>query len=118
MKLLKMVNHELTESQEIQGAEIVSLPESLKSELSQCGSDIDNLDKLANDIISFANENSLEGFILPGGSPAFNSIFSAKIAGKFTQFFSHSVRDYKENRNADGSVSKTNIFRHVKWIII
>lgn len=117
-KLIKMVNHELTENQKIQGAEIIELPKNLMPELKQCGSDITALNALANDIIEFAKENSAEGFILPGGSPAFNSIFSTKIAGKFAQYFSHSVRDYKEVKNADGSVSKTNVFRHVEWIII
>lgn len=118
--IVKMVNHELTEKQKysIKGAEIIELPENLMSELKQCGSDITALNTLANSIIEFAKENFAKGFILPGGSPAFNSIFSAKIAGKFDQYFSHSVRDYKEVKNADGSVSKTNVFRHIEWIII
>jgi hypothetical protein len=71
--------------------------------------------------MDYAASNSVDGFLLPGGSPAFNFILNSKISQKkmlYTVYFSHSVREYEETIQPDGTVSKTNIFKHKRWITI
>ena len=115
-KIVKMVNHELTAEQKsgLEGYEIIALPDSLSAPLKQCGADISELKRLADDIISFAKEHDCHLVLSPAGSPAFSAIFSVACekAG-IAQVFSHSVREFSEAVNEDGSVEKVNVFRHV-----
>ena len=118
-RILKMVNHELTDAQidDLGDVELVALPESLQSSLRQCYANIDNLRQLAYDIKNFCMDNNIYTTLSPAGSPAFNAIFShfCRQYG-ITQKFSHSIRKFVETVNPDGTVSKTNIFKHICFI--
>lgn len=98
---------------------IVSPSEEIKKGLLQSPDNYSDIIELVNVIISDIKRHNIENVLCPGGSPAFNAVFNI-IAEKenLRLWFSHSVREFKEIKDPDGSIKKTNIFHHIKWIII
>ena len=118
-KILVMVNHKLTTDQEdgLGGYNLVYLPEEIQGHLRNCGTDLEWLAWVAEWILNFCEEQDITEILCPAGSPAFMAIFAVKASkGRFTLIFSHSVREFKEETLSDGSVSKTNVFRHVEYL--
>lgn len=92
-----------------------------------------NLNDLAEQLLNVAKEFDI--VILPIGSPAFMFKFATKIPPKFpsilfpnifnppvnmdlTFLFAHSDRVSVEKQNEDGTITKTNIFKHVKFLVM
>ena len=116
-KILKMVNHPLTIDQLSElDCEIVQLSESLSGQLQQCPDDLESLQTFVDEILNFAETQSVSAILAPGGSPAFMAIFCQNC--QFPLWFSHSVREFSEKVLSDGSVQKTNIFAHKKFIVV
>lgn len=77
-----------------------------------------NLNDLAEQLLNVAKEFDI--VILPIGSPAFMFTFS-----RLTHFhrdivfiFAHSDRISVEKQNEDGTITKTNVFKHVKFLVM
>ena len=92
-----------------------------------------NLNDLAEQLLNVAKEFDI--VILPIGSPAFMFKFATKIPPKvpsilfpnifnppvnmdLTFLFAHSDRVSVEKQNEDGTVTKTNTFKHVKFLVM
>jgi len=92
-----------------------------------------DLNYLANWLLEVARKFDI--VILPIGSPAFMFKFATKIPPKFpsilfpnifnppvnmnlTFLFAHSDRISIEKQNEDGTVTKTNTFKHVKFLVM
>lgn len=91
---------------------------SLFSQLSNINASVD-LNALAHSLIDTINMNNFNGVILPIGSPAFMYTLASRndeiCADKL---FAHSERISKEVTNEDGSITKTNTFKHVKFLVM
>ena len=125
MKIVKVLNHDLTHKQleglqkwyNVSSSEILTLPIDLTESLLQCPSCVSKLKKLSNAIIAYCKSNGVSVVISPGGSPAFNSIFTRDcIAYGIDQLFSHSIRESSEIRHEDGSVVKRSVSNHICFI--
>lgn len=121
MPILSIIQHNLNDDQldglYQAGFDVIDLPnEEIVSKLKQSPSEEEELHELADAILKNHGHSNI---LCPGGSPAFNAIFSAKALSQGrTLWFSHSVREFKEVVKEDGSVEKQNIFRHEKYIRI
>ena len=128
MKVLNTMQHALGSAQIAElktkygdNVEIVDLKnfsESLFSQLSNINATAD-LSILAHELINTINFGNFDAVILPIGSPAFMYTLASRndeiCADKL---FAHSERVSKEVTNADGTVTKTNVFNHVRFITI
>jgi len=120
IQIAKMVNHVLTEEQlcDLKGYEIIELPNSIQDRLKNCPDTEWELGILAKDVLKFLEENQIYRVLSPAGSPAFCAIFSRLCYTHITQIFSHSVREFTEEMLSDGSIKKTNIFKHKRYLFI
>ena len=119
IKIIKLVNHELTSEQldDLKCFEVVELPESWREILSQTPDNAGDINKVVSALVTKINSHGAEFVLSPVGSPAFAAALSIALEKEgIVQIFSHSVREFKEIRNADGSIAKTNVFRHIKYI--
>lgn len=126
-KILNTMQHalqsvQLNELAEIYGANILvdylsTVNPGLFAELSNCPANTDRLEALAIELCSVIKNENYEAVILPIGSPAFMFIF-AKRANTMSAncLFAHSIRQSVERTNADGTVTKTQVFNHLKFI--
>lgn len=121
MSILSIVQHDLNDGQlrglYRAGFDVIDLPEEeIASKLKQSPSDEEELHALARAILTNHGHTNI---LCPGGSPAFNAIFSSMALEQGrTLWFSHSVREFKEVVKEDGSVEKKNVFKHQKFIQI
>jgi hypothetical protein len=118
-KIIKITNHSMTDEQIVglKGWEVVELPEEIQGRLAQCGPDAARLIRLATDVIEFAQSEGANFIFGPAGSPAFCDIFSNLCRdAQIVIVFSHSVRESIETVKEDGTVVKTNVFKHVSFI--
>lgn len=124
MKVLSCLAHNLSPEQqaELQNHEINTLkavhPE-LFGLLSQCPDDVQILEKAVFQLMRLSD--SFDAILLPLGSPAFMFFFALQT-GLYNDprcfdkyFFAHSVRESKEEERPDGSIAKTNVFRHIRF---
>ncbi|MCK9235886.1 MAG: hypothetical protein M0P09_06175 [Acholeplasmataceae bacterium] len=125
-KILNTMQHALTSEQETdlggmfgkhQLQDLRDVNFELFKQLSNIAID-SNLNDLANCLLEVARKFDI--VILPIGSPAFMFTFS-----RLTHFhrdivfmFAHSDRVSVEKQNEDGTVTKTNIFKHVKFLVM
>jgi hypothetical protein len=75
-----------------------------------------DLSFLAHDLIQYAEKYRL---VQPGGSPAFQYALgrSMSVAPKsYSILYSFSERVSEDIHNEDGSVTKTSVFKHVRWL--
>lgn len=126
MKILNTMNHALNDEQiadlnnMFDNVEVLDLRDEnneLFKQISNISVDA-NLNDLAEQLLNVAKEFDI--VILPIGSPAFMFTFS-----RLTHFhrdivfmFAHSDRVSVEKQNEDGTVTKTNIFKHVKFLVM
>jgi hypothetical protein len=118
MKNYNIINHSLSEEQlrEIEG-EIISPSEEIKKGLLQSPDNEEAIGSLATKIILEAKERGCTAILAPGGSPALMAIIAIEAnEAKIGLKFSHSVRDFSEVVAPDGTATKTNVFRHVRWL--
>lgn len=112
-KLLNVSNHVLglNQLQELQdkGFDVVELPDNLKSIWGQLTPD--NYLSTCNDIVTFAEENGIEGFHI-AGFPAAVTALCIDIYPTTPIFYAYSERVSIEEPQPDGSVIKKNIFKH------
>jgi hypothetical protein len=126
-KILNTMAHVLTDEQIIDlnnmfdNVEVLDLRDvdnELFKQLSNIAVD-SNLNDLANQLLSITKEFDI--IILPIGSPAFMFKFARRTHAKvdiITFLFAHSDRVSIEKQNEDGTVTKTNIFKHVKFLMM
>jgi hypothetical protein len=125
-KILNTMQHALTSEQETdlggmfgkhQLQNLRDVNNKLFKELSNISVD-SNLKELANELLDISTQ--FDAVILPIGSPAFMFTFS-----RLTHFhrnsvfmFAHSDRIAIEKTNDDGTMSKTSVFKHVKFLVM
>lgn len=135
-KILNTMNHVLSNEQIIDlnnmfdNVDVLDLRDvdnELFKQLSNITVDSD-LNYLANCLLEVARKFDI--VILPIGSPAFMFKFATKIPPKFpsifnppvnmdlTFLFAHSDRVSVEKQNEDGTITKTNVFKHVKFLVM
>lgn len=125
-KALNTMQHPLTDDQiadlnnmfnEVNVSKLMDVDLELSKQLSSVSVDA-NLDDLANKLIEVARKFDI--VILPIGSPAFMFKFARKTHANvdITFLFAHSDRVSIEKQNEDGTVSKTSIFKHVKFLVM
>ena len=93
----------------------------LADKLANCPADRDQLKALARKLVNLAlNTDCI--LVQPGGSPAFQYLLGVENAeayacGEYVKdvIYAHSERASVEVEQADGSVVKTSVFKHVKF---
>lgn len=112
-KLLNVSNHVLGLNQlaelETMGYVVVELPDTLKSVWGQLTPD--NYLRVCNDVVTFAEENGIEGFHI-AGFPAAVTALCIDLKPTVPIFYAYSERVSIEEPQPDGSVVKKNIFKH------
>lgn len=79
------------------------------------------LHDLAISLFDFAGKNEVDYLVQPGGSPAFQSALGriqANYPGCADLMYAHSERVSVDKQEEDGSVTKTSVFKHVKFIVM
>jgi hypothetical protein len=121
---INLTQHTLSASQradaENQGFEILDQKPDFYSELVNMTGDED-LDALAEKLLEWCRNCTC---LMPIGSPAFMAVFfqlwgQARKRNRFqkTRFvFSHTMRESVDVQQPDGSVKKTVVFNHVKFL--
>jgi len=125
-KILNTMAHVLTDEQIIDLNNMftqnnISNLRDIDSELFKQLSNINadsSLNDLVNQLLSITKEFDI--IILPIGSPAFMFKFARRTKGIMDKnfLFAHSDRISIEKQNEDGTVTKTNIFKHVKFLVM
>ena len=122
--ILNATAHVLTEEQiadlskSYPGHKVFNLKDNnpdLFNKLTQTPADREELRNLARRLIDQAA--TYHRIIFPIGSPAFAyefAVLADPVIGDRI-LFAHSVREFVEEAQADGSVKKTNVFKHVKF---
>ncbi len=129
MKILVCPQHTLTDSQiaDLEGMEVHYLKNvnnTLFGKLSRLNGDED-LELLSRELIGFIREGNYYHVMMPIGSPAFQAIFFTIYSKLHVTdnyfipnfYFSHTDRKVVETTQPDGTVTKTSIFEHKKYII-
>lgn len=125
-KILNTMNHVLNDDQiadlsgmfnNVNVSDLRDVDNELFKQLSNIAVD-SNLNDLANSLLEVARKFDI--VILPIGSPAFMFKFATKTHANMdiVFLFAHSERVSIEKQNEDGSVTKTNIFKHVKFLVV
>ena len=121
MKIYVMVNHELTSDQLIglNGYELVYPTEVIKKGLVNSPDDEQGLQSLVYEIVNYLNDQNINTVLCPAGSPIFMAMF-AIVCNRYiiNLMFSHSIRISNEVTNPNGSVTKSNVFKHIKYITL
>lgn len=101
--------------QECEGGDIIYLPVELQSKLNNTPASLKELIELADELTR--NCRNLGGTILvqPGGSPAFQAVLGTRNTW-IPMWYAHSERVSQDEPQADGSIKKISIFKHVKFI--
>ena len=76
---------------------------------------------LAMEVFNFAGKNQVDYLVQPGGSPAFQLALGriqANYPGSADVMYAHSERVSIDKQEEDGSVTKTSVFKHVKFIVM
>lgn len=112
-KLLNVSNHvlglnQIAELQE-KGFVVVELPDNLKSVWAQLTPE--NYLSVCNDVVTFAEENGIEGFHI-AGFPAAVTALCIDLKPTVPVYYAYSERVSVEEPQPDGSVVKKNIFKH------
>ena len=112
-KMLNVSNHVLGLNQlaelETMGYVVVELPDTLKSVWGQLTPD--NYLRVCNDVVSFAEENGIEGFHI-AGFPAAVTALCIDLKPTVPVYYAYSERVSVEEAQPDGSVVKKNVFKH------
>ncbi|MEM4327003.1 MAG: hypothetical protein QXZ13_02445 [Candidatus Diapherotrites archaeon] len=122
MKVLNATLHDLTQDQisalkEMGATEIENLKEvdkELFDKLSNCPSDVNELEDLAEKLIDIVVGYDVTHF--PIGSPAFMFIVAETLPDFIRVIFSHSNRVSEEIKKSDGSIEKRQTFKFEKFI--
>lgn len=115
--LLVCMQHNLNQQQfnELKDYDIFYLKDvnpDLFKYLANCSSNEEELRNLSFQLIEVANKYSTT--LLPIGSPAFMYLFAQEFLGDV--LFAHSQRMSVDEPQADGSVKKVSVFKHLKFI--
>ncbi len=125
-KILKAMNHELTikqldELQELFGEtkifDLNTTNPNLFNNISRITLE-SNLNDLTNEFIKTIADSDI--VILPIGSPAFMFMLAKKLSvcNDKRFLFAHTDRKVVEKTNEDGTVTKTSVFEHQKFIVL
>ncbi len=128
-KLLVLIQHDLTPAQleELKEYEIVYLRDcapQLFAQIANSPDDIARLHILAEHLLEAVKIQGAKTILRPLGSPAFNSVLDRHLdkaeyeCDYIRSLFSHSERISVDEPQADGSVVKKSVFKHVKFIEI
>lgn len=82
----------------------------------QSPSDPAELMELAFHLIRWAQENQITCLVQPAGSPAFLFALGGMREDYLQVLFAHSERVSVDTPQEDGSVLKTSVFKHIRWI--
>jgi len=96
--------------------EVKFLSSELQARINSCGTDRKELKALAHEVLE-ATEGSV--IVQLGGSPMFLYIAGATINGCMNRnaiLFAHSERVSVDNVQADGTIIKTSVFKHLGFI--
>lgn len=94
---------------------------SLQEKLNNTPANRNDLYALAIEIFDFAGKQEIDYLVQPGGSPAFQmslGCIQANYPGSADVMYAHSERVSIDKHEEDGSVTKTSIFKHVKFIVM
>lgn len=113
-KFLNISNHNLTVDQlaeiDQKGWEAVELPEDLKKAWGSCNPS--NYQEIVNDIVHYMIVNNINSALLAGYSPAVVYACMEYACRTCMFYFAHTERKSVETVQEDGSVVKTNVFKH------
>jgi hypothetical protein len=125
-KILNTMQHVLTDEQiaDLSGmfnnanvSDLRDVDNELFKQLSSVSVDA-SLNDLANQLLEVSRKFDI--VILPIGSPAFMFKFATKTHANMdiVFMFAHSDRIAIEKQNEDGTVTKTSVFKHVKFLVM
>lgn len=126
LKVLWTLNHNMTDDQlsdlnslfddSVTVDVLKNINSNLAIELANTPGDINLLRILANALLTTGKDYDF--IVMPVGSPAFQDVFHSVNANYgIPRLYSHSVRQSVDNTNADGTITKTSVFKHMSWII-
>ncbi len=111
--------HKPTPEQLIELGEVQFLPVELQEKLNNTPRVLGELIALADEVLGYAYENKAI-LVQPGGSPAFQQVLGAQNHQEggwgVSLWYAHSERVSQDELQADGSVKKISIFKHVTFI--
>lgn len=101
------------------GGEISYLPVELQEKLNNTPSTGEGLVKVAIELLKYATDWKAI-LVQPGGSPAFQCVLGSMDTaenGFFVRImYAHSERVSNDEPQADGSIKKVSVFKHIKFI--
>jgi hypothetical protein len=119
--MYNIIQHELNEAQlrDLEGERIITPSPEVAAAIQESPDNEKDIDLLASAIIGEVLSAKCDTILAPGGSPALMAAISIKAyMADISLKFSHSVREYSEVSASDGSVTKTNRFKHENWITL
>lgn len=116
MKIVNITNHKLTVDQleDLKSSgvtEIIELPETFKEAWGSMNPA--NWKFVCNDIEVFTKNIGAEVCLIAGYTPAVVYLANSDLLRNVHKLYSHSDRVSVEKHNEDGTVVKTNVFKHV-----
>jgi hypothetical protein len=92
----------------------------LQEKLNNTPSEKEELIKLAHDVYNLTAHHSVDYIVQPGGSPAFQFILGSIREDRMgaQMLYAHSERVSVDQHQEDGSIVKTSVFKHVKFLNI
>lgn len=118
--ILNLTQHEATPEQEEAG--VKDLPVRAREELKNLLTfnqipDREQLWDRAREVVKLAAEHQGHDQVMLGGAPFFMSVLEAELEDEgFTPMYAFSERVSMEQIQDDGSVRKTNVFKHIGFV--
>lgn len=112
-KMLILLNHKLDEEQLEALAVLGYVPEFMTDEEAATWKQV-NVDTLESDIKGILNNHQFDACLVQGHFGAVGVVL--KTVGFDNCYYSHSMRDAKEEKQADGSVVKVSVFKFAGFL--
>lgn len=112
-KMLILLNHKLDGEQLNALAQLGYEPEYMTSEEAEIWKQV-NVDTLVDDVHNILNNHQFDACLVQGHFGAVGVVL--KTVGFDNCYYSHSMRDAQEERQADGSVVKVSVFKFVGFL--
>lgn len=112
-KMLILLNHKLDDVQLNALAQLGYEPEFMTSEEAEIWKQV-NVETLADDVHAILNNHQFDACLVQGHFGAVGVVL--KTVGFDNCYYSHSMRDAQEERQADGTVKKVSVFKFAGFL--
>ena len=112
-KMLILLNHKLDGEQLNALAQLGYEPEYMTSEEAEIWKQV-NVDTLVDDVHNILNNHQFDACLVQGHFGAVGVVL--KTVGFDNCYYSHSMRDAQEERQADGTVKKVSVFKFAGFL--